>query len=172
LQEDVQELFAYAAETDFQDTDYAKTVNKGHGRIEIRECWTLTDPNYLGYIGHLDEWVGCRSIAMIKSERRIGTKSSTEVRYFISSLKGSAKQTLGAVRQHWGVENGLHWKLDIGFREDECRVRQQNAAENFVVLRHVALNLLNQEKTAKVGTHAKRLKAGWDERYLLEILNN
>jgi predicted transposase YbfD/YdcC len=172
LQEDVTELFAYAAETDFENTDYAKTINKGHGRIEIRECWTLTDPDYLGYIRHLDEWVGCRSIAMIKSERRIGTESSTEVRYFISSLNGSAKQTLGAVRQHWGVENGLHWKLDIAFREDECRVRQENAAENFVVLRHVALNLLNQEKTAKVGTHAKRLKAGWDERYLLKILNN
>ena len=172
LQEDLQELFDYASESHFKEADYAKTVNKGHGRIEIRACWTLTQPDYFRYIRHFDEWVGCRSIVMIKSERRIGDQSSCEVRYFISSLDGSAKQTLAAVRQHWGVENGLHWKLDIAFREDECRVRQENAAQNLVVLRHIALNLLQQEKTTQAGTHAKRLKAGWDERYLLKLLNN
>ena len=77
-----------------------------------------------------------------------------------------------AVRSHWGVENGLHWKLDIGFREDECRKRKGNAAANFAIMRQIALNLLNQEKTiVKAGVKAKRLRAGWDNNYLLNVLN-
>jgi len=168
LHEDVKELFSYAAETDFVECDYAKTVNKGHGRIEIRECWTLSQTeqkDYFPYIRNLSAWTGFQSIAMVKSVRRIGEVSTTEVRYFISSLAGSAQQMLGAVRGHWGIENSLHWRLDISFREDDSRVRKGNGAENLAVLRHIALNLLNKEKTAKCGMQAKRLKAGWNETY-------
>jgi len=174
LHQDIKDLFAYAAETDFVDCEHVKTVNKGHGRIEIRECWTLSQTeqaDYFPYIRNLSAWAGFQTIAMVKSERRIGEVSTTEVRYFISSLDGTAKQMLGAVRGHWGIENSLHWKLDISFREDDSRVRKGNGAENLAVLRHMALNLLNQEKTAKCGTQAKRLKAGWNDKYLFKILN-
>jgi predicted transposase YbfD/YdcC len=171
LHQDIQELFAYAAETAFADCDYAKTINKGHGRLEIRECWTLSDEEYFAYLRNRSAWAGLQTIAMVKSERRSGDESTIETRYFISSLSGQAKLLLKAVRQHWGIENGLHWKLDIAFREDDSRVRKGNGAQNFAVVSHIALNLLNQEKTAQCGIQAKRLKAGWDEKYLLKVLN-
>jgi predicted transposase YbfD/YdcC len=172
LHQDIQELFAYAAEIAFADCDYAKTVTKGHGRLEIRECWTISNEEYFAYLRNCSAWAGLQTIAMVKSERRIGHIHTIEIRYFISSLSGLAKQILKAVREHWGIENGLHWKLDIAFREDESRVRKGNGAQNFAVIRHIALNLLNQEKTTKGGIQAKRLKAGWNEDYLLQVLSS
>jgi len=102
---------------------------------------------------------------------KMNDKRAEESRYYIASLSGDAKQALGAVRGHWGIENKVHWVLDIAFREDECRIRKGNGAQNFAVLRHIALNLLKQEKTAKCGVKNKRLKAGWDESYLLKVLS-
>jgi predicted transposase YbfD/YdcC len=92
------------------------------------------------------------------------------VRYYISSVAGPAKTVLRAVRRHWRIENSLHWVLDIAFREDKSRVRVGHAAKNLSILRRIALNLLKQEKTAKVGIKAKRLMAGWDQAYLLKVL--
>jgi predicted transposase YbfD/YdcC len=150
--------------------DYHKTMDKGHGRIEVRECWTTSHGEYLRYIASQAQWPGLQTVAMVQAERRIGEQSSVERRYFISSLAPDAKQLLRAVRGHWGIENQLHWVLDIAFREDDCRVRTGNGAQNFAVLRHIALNLLKREKTLKASIHGKRLKAGWDHDYLVTVL--
>ena len=118
------------------------------------------------------QWKGLRSIVRIVSQRQIGEKVEAQTRYFISSLPADAKTILKAKRSHWKIENQLHWVLDIAFREDESRVRKDHAAENLAVLRHMALNLLKNEKTAKGGIHAKRLQAGWNNDYLLAILKS
>ncbi len=174
LYQDLQDLFAGCDEVAFRQVphDYAKQINKGHGRIEIRECWTLSDPEYRAYLYHGTAWKNLRTLVRVRAERRIGSTRSVEDRYYISSLEGNAKLALRIARGHWGIENGLHWVLDIAFREDESRVRKDHAPENLAVLRHIALNLLKQDKTAHVGMHAKRLKAGWDEAYLLQVLTS
>jgi predicted transposase YbfD/YdcC len=172
LEQAVQVMFAEAQATGFQGLahDQHTTVEKGHGRIETRRCWTIREPEHIAYLNEQGRWAGLRSIGMVEAERTIGEATSRETRYFISSLAGDAWQVGQAVRAHWGIENGLHWVLDIAFREDECRVRQGEAAQNFAVLRQVALNLLREERTTKLGVKAKRLKAGWDEQYLLRVL--
>jgi predicted transposase YbfD/YdcC len=173
LLEDVKDLFDGYHSIAFQGIPhgYAKTVHKGHGRLEIRECWTLGDFESLDYVRKHSAWKNLRSLVMVRAERRIGNKVSQDTRYFISSLPPQPKLALRAVRQRWDIENGLHWVLDIAFREDESRVRKDHAPENLAVLRHMALNLLKQETTARVGVHAKRLKAAWDENYLLQVLH-
>jgi predicted transposase YbfD/YdcC len=172
LHETFQDLFQYPDEMAAIECDHHKTVDKGHGRIEVRECWTTSDPDYLSYINEqLSEWPGLSSLAMVKSQRTvIGEETTIKYRYFISSLASDAQLILHAVRTHWGIENKVHWILDIAFREDDCRVRKGNGAENFAVLRHLALNLLKHEQSLKCGIKAKRKKAGWDHDYLLKVL--
>ena len=167
----VEDLFDYARETAFADGDYYKSINKGHGRIEIRECWTISAPDYLAFLPKRSAWPGLQTIVMVKSERRLEHKTSVKVRYYISSLADGARQHLNAIRGHWGIENQVHWVLDVAFREDDCRIRKENGPQNFAILRHIALNLLKQEKTAKCGVKAKRLKAGWDQAYRLKVLS-
>ncbi len=170
LYDDVQELFNYAEEKEFVDCDYHKTVEKSHGRIDIRECWTISSPEYMFYVRNRSDWANLRTIVMVKRERRLGGKIETEVKYYISSLMSSAQHILDVVRGHWGIENQLHWVLDIAFREDESRLRKGNGAQNFAVLRHIAFNLLKQERTCKRGIKTKRLKAGWNLDYLSKVL--
>ena len=170
LLETLQGLFDDPAEMRWVKCDRYRTVDKGHGRIETRECWSTSDPDYLRYIATLAEWQGLQSIAMVQTERQLGDETTVKRRYFISSLKSDAKLLLHAVRTHWQIENKVHWVLDIAFREDDCRIRKGNGAENFAVLRHIALNLLRREDTAKCSLKAKRKKAGWDNDFLLKVL--
>jgi predicted transposase YbfD/YdcC len=163
-------LFNDAQELHWVDCDYHKTVNKAHGRIEVRECWTTSDPEYLQYIGSLADWKGLQSIALVQAERRVGEETTLKHRYFISSLESNAQRLLHAARTYWEIENKVHWVLDLAFREDECRVRKGNGAQNLAVVRHIALNLLRRESTSKRSIRAKRLKAGWDHDYLLKVL--
>lgn len=172
LYEDISVLFAVDQAHNFKyaSLDYHKTANKGHGRIEIRECWSTSEPAYLNLIREKENWTGLQSIVMIVSTRIVAGKETKKVRYYISSLPSNPKRLLHVVRRHWAIENELHWVLDVALNEDYSRVRKEQAPENFAVLRHIALNLLKQEKTATGGIHAKQLQAAWKEDYLLKVL--
>lgn len=174
LFEDIQYLFEVDVAQGIEQAQYkyAKTVNKGHGRLETRECWVTDQEEYLALVRHRQDWRGLKSIIRIVSQRKIGDTSKVQTRYFISSLPADPKSILKAKRSHWKIENQVHWVLDIAFREDDSRVRTDHGAENLAVLRHMALNLLKKEKTAKGGIHAKRLQAGWNNDYLLTLLNS
>jgi predicted transposase YbfD/YdcC len=171
LFEDVQWLFEQAQATQFQDVahDFAQTIDKGHGRIEIRRCWTLSDSE-LDYLIQKSQWQGLQTVVMLQSQRRINGQTSTQTRYYISSLASHAAAILAAIRTHWTVENQLHWVLDVSFDEDACRIRKDHAPQNLSLLRHIALNLLGQDNSTRAGMAAKRKKAGWDDTYLLRIL--
>jgi len=172
LYDDLQTTFRDARATHFREVahDFHQTVEKDHGRMETRRCWTITEPRYLDYINDAQAWQHLRTIVMVEAERRIGDHITVETRYFIASLENDAALALHAVRGHWGIENQVHWVLDLAFREDESRVRKDHGAENLAVLRHIALNLLKQDTTTKLGTQNKRLKAAWDQDYLLALL--
>lgn len=169
LFEDVEQIFEQALSTNFKNIEYDfyETNDVGHGRVEQRRCWSLGQVEWLI---DAEKWAQFTSIARIESVRDCEGKISREVRYYISSLAPDAQRLAEAIRTHWSVENPLHWVLDIAFREDESRIRNGHAPENFTLLRHLAVSALNQEKTTKVGIKNKRLKAGWDDDYLLKVL--
>ena len=169
LKEALENTFKTAREKNFETMVYSEhqTVEKEHGRVEKRTCYVLP----LMYLHHFKlKWKGLKSLVFIESERFYQGQTSREQRYYISSLKPEATPIASAVRQHWGVENSLHWCLDVAFREDECRVRIGDSAENFSLLRKIALICLKKETSLKGGIQTKRLKAGWDTNYLLKVL--
>lgn len=145
-----------------------ETVDKGHGRFEIRRYYQSTAIDWFQDRG---QWEGLRSVGMVESIREINGQTTTEKRYFLSSLPLNVELFAKAVRGHWGVENSCHWVLDVILGEDLSRARSAHAAENLATLRRLALNLLTREKTKKRGIKGKQLNAGWDHAYLARLLN-
>ncbi|MDX1687956.1 MAG: ISAs1 family transposase [Candidatus Promineifilaceae bacterium] len=172
LLEDMTLFFDLAQQNDFAKVEhtYHRTVNGGHGRVETRECWAISGQESLDFLRGARNWSGLTTIVMVRARRQIGQERSEETRYFISSVPNDAKRLLHAVRSHWGIENSLHWVLDVAMGEDDSRIRRDHAAENMSLLRRMALNLLKQEKTLKRGVQGKRLKAALSPDYLLKVL--
>ena len=172
LHEGIQDLFEGAEALGFHETphDHAETVNKGHGRVERRECWVITEPDCLDYLDPQGQWPQLKAAVRVVGHRQTAEGGTSQPRYYISSLAGSAEQLLATIRSHWSIENSLHWTLDVTFREDQCRIRKDHGPQNVNSLRQIGHNLLKNETTLKVGIQGKRLNAGWDEDYLLKVL--
>ena len=164
LLQEVEESFRF-----IQNTNVSVEHDLGHGRIEKRTCSVIDD---LSMIDQKDQWDSLRSLIKIESERcnKSTLQMEKETRYYISSLAPNAHHLNTCIRAHWGIENSLHWVLDVAFNEDQSRKRAGHAAQNYSVLNRIALNLLKNEKTSKVGVKSKRLKAGWDTKYLSLLL--
>jgi predicted transposase YbfD/YdcC len=169
LYDEVQRFFRWAQRHQFADVPhrYYHTVDGEHGRIEERRYWLVSE---LDWLAEQKQWVGLRSIGMVERQRTVAGKTTVEEHYYLTSLEGDGQQFGQAVRTHWSIENGLHWVLDVVFQEDQSRLRRDQAAQNFAVLRHLALSLLRQEPTCPNGIKVKRLTAAWDNEYLARVL--
>jgi predicted transposase YbfD/YdcC len=158
-----------ARATGFADIAHAyhETVDGDHGRIETRRYWITSEIEWLGAKA---SWSNLHSVGMVEARREVGNTVQVETRYFLTSLPAQGVRFAQAVRQHWGIENSLHWVLDVSFDEDACRIRKDKGAQTFAVLRHIALNLLRREPHHKRGIKARRKRAGWDRDYLFQVL--
>lgn len=160
--------------SDHLDDDFARTAvrrheteDRGHGRVEHRCYFICPVPDSLP---DRDRWPGLKAIGMTVSNTQRDGKECGEVRYYILSKYLSGRRFAEAVRSHWGIENSLHWQLDVTFREDDCRIRKGHADQNFSILRRTALSLLKNERDEKLGVQNKRLLAAWDDDYRLKVL--
>ena len=170
LYEQIEQLFKQAIKTDGKDLKMSAFSSKeiNRGREEIRNYLMLTDVTER--IDPLQKWEKLTSIGMVESVRVVNGKTSVETRYFISSLWNDAKKLAEAIRSHWSIENSLHWVLDVAFQEDNSRIRKDNAPANFAVLRHIAINIIGQNKSRKLSVRSKRFLASLDEEYSNELL--
>ncbi len=166
---EIQEAFAAAAHIQAPLPPEATYMSseKAHGRAEVRR---VTAMNVDDYLSCKEDWKGLRSIVLVERERTLGSETSKEVHYYISSHEANAEALGARIRGHWGIENEQHWTLDMAFDEDRCRIRTKNGPDNFALLRRFALNLLKAETSSKRGIEGKRKKAGWDTTYLLKVL--
>ena len=154
-------------ESDFKGIkhDYYESIDKGHGRIETRQCWSVAPT--LDCISQTDKWAKLNSIIMVKSKRELQAegKVTQDTRFYISSIKPNAEKSLSSVRKHWGVENSLHWVLDVTFREDESRIRMDAAPENFAIVRQIALNIIKKDTSLKASVKRKKMMAALKDDY-------
>lgn len=158
---------ALAVEPEESGCDYYKNEEYSRGRLEQREVWTIDD---LDWLPQKKDWMDLKSLICLRSTRTEKGICTVETRYYISSLLSEAYRLAKAIRSHWSIENKLHWQLDVSYREDECKIRKDNGAENFSVIRRATLNILKGDKKTKAGIKNKRSKAGWDRKYMLDLL--
>ena len=171
LYEDTKWLFDHADSLNWENIDfsYAKTMDQGHGRVETRECWVLTN---LEILEERNTWRDLNAVVRVRGTREVKGEISVEDRFFITSLPANAERVLRAVRFHWGIENGLHWVLDVAFDEDDSRARLGFSQANWVAIRHLAVSVLKRDKSVKGGVATKRFRAGLDDAYLLRLLKS
>jgi predicted transposase YbfD/YdcC len=169
LHEDIVSLFTAALQQPGEQTrlSYHKTIDEHHGRREMREYWST---DQLKTLRTGDRWKGLHSVAMVRSERQTASGTSVETRYYISSLPKDARKVAYAIRAHWTIENQLHWVLDVVLHEDDNRTRVTNAAQNLAIVRHITVNMLRRETSLKKSLRQKRLRAGWDDEYMLKVI--
>ncbi len=170
LYKNVEQLFKEAIRTDFQGIQHSAyhTREQARGREEIRHYLMLTDIDER--VDPTDKWQKLKSIGLVESVRTVNGKTTVETRYYITSLPKNAELFAQSVRSHWGIENSLHWVLDVALNEDDCRIRKDNAPENFAVMRRLAVNLLGREKSHKRGVKNKQFLAAMDNEYLTKVL--
>jgi predicted transposase YbfD/YdcC len=168
LHEEVEEFFTTALDGNFAGVqyDYTEETDKDHGRLEVRRYWIAEE---LGTLSNRERWKGLRSIGMVERECWIGHSRSIERRFFINSIEADAKRFAAAVRGHWGVENRLHWRLDVLFREDANRIRKGNAPAILTAIRHLCMNLFEQE-SSKIRLSKKQRKATWNDDYRAKVV--
>ncbi len=173
LHKDVKDWFELARKEEFagREHSYYQQIEGGHHRVEKRQIWTVA-VSELPPLHNQSLWTGLKTVVMVLSERRLWNKTTTEVRFYLSSLASNAEKISQAIRCHWGIENSLHWTLDVTFSEDKSRIRKEHSPENFALLRRLAVNLLKQEKGFKGSLKMKRYLAGMDNNYLVQILDS
>jgi len=164
-------LFDWEMKNNFSGVFHTETlsVEKGHGRIETRKAYSIGELDKLEGLD-LEKWPGLQSLTMIESIREINGSATSERRYYISSLPADAKVIGDSVRSHWGIENSLHWVMDVTFHEDYARNRKDHSAANMATMRHFALNLIKRDKNTKGSIKGKRKRAGWSDDYLLKLI--
>lgn len=151
--------------------DEDEQVDSGYGRVETRKCYLYND---FSHIEEPSKWEGLKAIVRIEAERYIKSTGQTqkETRLYITSCDSSAKMISDAIRAHWGIENSLHWILDVSFGEDASRKKNGYSAQNYSLLSRIALNLVKNEKSKKRSVKGKRIDAGWNNDYLIKIFKN
>jgi predicted transposase YbfD/YdcC len=171
IHKDVKKWFELAREEEFvgREHSYYQQIEGGHHRVEKRQIWTVA-VSELPPLHNQSLWTELKTVVMVVSERRLWNKTTTEVRFYLSSLASNAEKIAQAIRSHWGIENSLHWTLDVTFCEDKSRIRKDHSPENFALLRRLAVSLLKQEKGFKGSLKMKRYLAGMDNNYLVKIL--
>ena len=168
--ESAKSIFEWEEKNGFRGVFYTQheTIDKNHGRIEMRKAYSIDVTG----MEKFQEWPGLESVTMIVSTREVmGQMPTEETRYYLSSLPSDAEKIGAAVRSHWGIENSLHWILDVNFREDHARNRKDYSAENMAIVRHMAVNLIKKERSSKTSVRGKRLKASWSNDYLINLLS-
>ncbi len=166
---DTKLFFDSLLNNEFEDFTYQyhQTKEKDHGRIETRTYYLVNDIEWLEC---RTDWKNLNGIGMVESKRIVDDKESVERRYYITSLNDNVELFAKGVRKHWGIENKVHWVLDVSFNEDKCRIRKDHSAANLAVIRHISMNLLRKEKTFKGGIKTKKLKCGWEVEYLEKVI--
>jgi len=169
----VDHLFKWEIKNKFKGVQHSKfsKVEKAHGRLETRRVFSIGHLDEIDGLG-LEKWPGLQSVTLVESKRELNGKSTLENRYYLSSLAANAEHIGNAIRGHWGIENSLHWVLDVVFNEDKARNRKDHSAANMAIIRRMALNIVKNDKSSKTSIRGKRLKAGWDDKYLLKLISD